>query len=89
MAAACVADLRAVVCADWQRVTSDVTRMDGVSSRLFPPLRRGGPAGAALPSVAAFEVAWCGGGVIAYVAHTPGLRPSLEFRLAPPTGPLL
>ena len=87
VAAACVEDMRAAVCADWRRVTSDVTRMDGVSSRLFPRAR-GGAAGVAPPSVAAFEVTWCGGGVVAYVAHAPSRRPALEFRLAPPPGPL-
>lgn len=88
VAAACVVDLRAVVRADWQRATSDVTRMAGAGSRLFPR-RRGGTGRAAPTSVAAFEVKWCGGGVVAYVAHRQGLPPALELRLAPPSGPLV
>jgi hypothetical protein len=65
--------------------------MDGVSSRLFPRRRGRGHRrrGATPPSVTAFEVKWCGGGVIAYVAHMPGRRPALEFRLSPPLGSLV
>ena len=37
--AACVEDLRRTLLADWQRATADITRMDGVSSRLFPRRR--------------------------------------------------
>ena len=86
--AACVEDLRAVVRADWQRATADITRLDGVSSRLFAG-RREGHVGAAPHSVAAFEVKWCGGGVVAYVARWPGRPPALELRLGAPSGPLV
>jgi hypothetical protein len=54
--------------------------MDGVSSRLLP--ERVAPA---LSTVAEFELKWCGGGVIAYVAHSPGRPPAVEFRLNPPS----
>ena len=83
VAAACVEDLRAVVRADWQRATSDICRMDGVSSRLFPRGRA-----PTLGSVADFEVKWCGGGVVAYVAHRLGQSPVLELRLEAPAGTL-
>lgn len=87
VAAACVEDLRAVVGAEWQRATSDVRSLDGVSSRLFPRRRAAAAAGAA--AVVEFELAWCGGGVVAYVNHRRGRAPALEFRLEAPSGALV
>jgi hypothetical protein len=56
--------------------------LDGVSPRVLNRRHRGalGPA-----SVADFELKWCGGGVVAYVAHRQGRRPTMEFRLRPPS----
>jgi hypothetical protein len=81
--AACVEDLRRTLLADWQRATADITRMDGVSSRLFPR-RRGRQAEAF--GVGEFEAKWCGGGAVAYVAHRPGGRHAVEVRLETPSG---
>lgn len=80
--AACVEDLRRTLLADWRRATADITRMDGVSSRLFP--RRGRLAEAF--GVGEFEAKWCGGGAVAYVAHRRGQRPAVEIRLETPSG---
>jgi hypothetical protein len=66
--------------ADWARATSSSggLRLDGISPRVLNRRHRGalGPA-----SVADFELKWCGGGVVAYVAHRQGRRPAMEFRL--------
>ena len=40
-------------------------------------------------AVVDFELAWCGGGVVAYVAHRQGRAPAMEFRLDPPLGALV
>ena len=80
--AACIEDLRRTLLADWRRATADITRMDGVSSRLFP--RRGRLAEAF--GVGEFEAKWCSGGAVAYVAHRRGQRPAVEIRLETPSG---
>lgn len=81
--AACVADLRSIILADWQRATADITRMDGVSSRLFP--RRRGRRAEAF-GVGEFEEKWCSGGVVAHVARCQGGRHAVEVRLEAPSG---
>lgn len=73
--AACVADVRRLVMADWQVALGGYTEMAGAHSSWFP----GRPPDL---DVVQFEARWCGGGVIAHVVHGPGSRgPALEFRL--------
>jgi hypothetical protein len=78
VATAAIADLRAIAHADWARATSssDGLRLGGISPRVLNRRHRGalGPA-----SVADFELKWRGGGVVAYVAHRQGRRPTMEF----------
>ena len=87
VAAACVRDLRAVIAADWRRATSDIRRQDGAGPHLFP--RNRGRAGAAPDCVVAFEIKWCGGGVLAHVSHRQGNSPTMHIRLRPPSGALV
>ena len=87
VAAACVKDLHAIMAADWRRATTDIRHTAGAAPYLFP--RHRGRAGAAPNSAVAFEIKWCGGGVLAHVSHRQGRRPSLEIRLRPPSGTLV
>jgi hypothetical protein len=82
VAKAAIADLRTIARANWARATSPGgLRLDGISPRVLNRCR--GAAGRA--TIADFELKWCGGGVVAYVAHRRGHRPAMEFRLRPPT----
>ena len=70
-----VADVRRLVMADWQVATSVCTELAGAHRSWFPGRE---------PELdmVTFETRWCGGGVIAHVAHAPaGQPPRLEFRL--------
>jgi hypothetical protein len=71
-----VADVRRLVLADWQVATSSCTEMAGAHRSWFPGREP-------QLDLLAFESRWCGGGVVAHVAHgTAGRPPRLEFRLA-------
>jgi len=75
---ACVEDVRCLVLADWQRVVSDITEMEG-AHRSWVPGRD------PRLSVLDFETLWCPGSVIAHVSHTQGAQgPALDFRLEAP-----
>jgi hypothetical protein len=81
LAARFVAAVRRMVRADWQRATADVTDMTGTHRSWFPAADRR----RAAYDMAAFEVEWCAGGVLAHVVHgPPGQRPRLEIRLDAP-----
>ncbi len=78
--AACVADVRRLVLADWQVALGRCTEMAGTHSSWFP----GRPPDL---DVVQFEARWCSGGVVAHVVHRPGGRgPALEFRLEEAAG---
>jgi hypothetical protein len=75
---ACVEDVRCLVLADWQRVVSDITEMEGAHRSWFPGRDP-------RLSVLDFETLWCPGSVIAHVSHPQGAPgPALDFRLEAP-----
>ena len=76
-----VQDLRSIVLADWQRASSDITQMTGVSSSWFP---RSGRQAAGF-GVSDFESKWCTNGVIASVVHVSVGQPTVRFRLEVPS----
>jgi hypothetical protein len=73
---ACVGDVRRLVLADWQRVVSAVTEMEGAHRSWFPGRDP-------RLSVLDFETFWCPASVIAHVSHPQG-APVLDFRLEAP-----
>ena len=70
-----VADIRRIIHAEWQVVTSRCTQMVGTHRSWFPGRQP-------IMDVAEFEMRWCGGGVLAHVVQGPGAGdPTLEYRL--------
>ena len=74
----CVEDVRRLVHADWQRVVSEITVMDGTHRSWFPGKDP-------RLTVIEFETFWCPGSVIAHVSHPQGASvPTLDVRLKAP-----
>ena len=71
-------DVRRLVHADWQRVVSEITVMDGTHRSWFPGKDP-------RLTVIEFETFWCPGSVIAHVSHPQGASvPTLDVRLKAP-----
>lgn len=73
----CVGDVRRLVMADWARVVSAITEMEGTHRSWFPGRDP-------RLTVIEFETFWCPSSVVAHVTHSQGSGdPSLDFRMTP------